>query len=153
MASRRVRALAVHLREHMSTSSTAAAEAAVDIEALSLANVTKELERRDIAPETPLLSLDDGWSRLASVVDDGWEKQLRLPAPEYVHLARVRYRAANSQTQGPAALTAAGRAPAAPGPAPALASCRAPRPAGPKGPWRFHRISPHSPLNLSACNL
>ena len=101
MASRRLRILAeVHLREHMSTSCTAAAGAAVDIEALSLANVTKELERRDIAPETPLLSLDDGWSRIASVVDDGWEKQLGLPAPEYVHLARVHYRAANSQTQG-----------------------------------------------------
>ena len=78
---RRLRALAAQLHAE-------GAAAVESIEALSLLNVGKELERREMPSAA---TLREGWRQLASVVDDGWEKQLGLPTPQYVHLERVHY--------------------------------------------------------------
>ena len=81
-ALRRLRSINTDLRVHELSA------AAVDssLREHSLQRVAAELSRREL----PLpASLEEGWATLASVVDDGWEKQLGLTTPRYEYVERV----------------------------------------------------------------
>jgi hypothetical protein len=92
-ATRRLRAIRTGLRAKAtpcSAEGAAASSATSDIHELSLGNVAAELSRRGLQQPEPA-TLAEGWERLASVVDDGWEKQLGLSTPSYEYVERVQY--------------------------------------------------------------